>query len=79
MKTYLVTNPPTLDLTDTGEPGKNAVLFVSIGDVIRNPPKVRHCTDNSDDWSFETDELIRQLVWKERSLDDPPFQATLLD
>ena len=48
-------------------------------DVIKNIPKVQRRTDNSGDWPFDTDELIRQLLRGEITLDDPILQATLLD
>ena len=79
MKTYLVTNSPTLDIAEMGELKGNTVLAVPIRDVIKSLPKIERRTDNSGDWSFDTDELIRKLVRREMSLDDPTLQAILLD
>lgn len=52
---------------------------VSLTDVFMNIPVIKRRTSESGCWPFETEELVRQLVRGERSLDDPLPQAILLD
>ena len=68
-----------MDIAEIGELKGNTVLAVPIRDVIKSLPKIERRTDNSGDWPFDTDELIRKLVRREMSLDDPTLQAILLD
>lgn len=52
---------------------------VSLSGVLMNIPVIKRRTSESGCWPFDTEELIRQLVTGERSLDDPLLQAILLD
>ena len=47
--------------------------------VLQRVKKIERRTGNSGAWPHETDELIRELLSKQLSLDDPELQAELLD
>ena len=47
--------------------------------VLQRVKKIERRTGNSGAWPHETDELIRDLLSKQLSLDDPELQAELLD
>ena len=48
-------------------------------EVLLRVRKIERRTGNGGAWAHETNELIRELVNGERSLDDPTLQAELLD
>ena len=52
---------------------------VSFKEVLQHIRPIHRRTDQSGCWPFETDDLIRQLLTEQQSLDDPRLQATLLD
>ena len=47
--------------------------------VLQRVKKIERRTGNSGAWPHETDDLIRELLSKQLSLDDPELQAELLD
>ena len=74
-----MTVPITPETTVLGIPQEQGHRKVSLSDVLRNIPVIKRRTQESGCWPFDPDELIRQLVRGEKSLDDPLLQAILLD
>ncbi len=74
-----MTVPITPEITVLGITQEKGHRKVSLSDVLRNIPVIKRRTQESGCWPFDSDELIRQLVRGERSLDDPLLQAILLD
>ena len=74
-----MTVPITPETTVSGIPQEQGHRKVSLSDVLRNISVIKRRTQESGCWPFDPDELIRQLVRGERSLDDPLLQAILLD
>ena len=74
-----MTVPITPETTVLGIPQEQGHRKVSLSDVLRNIPVIKRRTQESGCWPFDPDELIRQLVRGEKSLDDSLLQAILLD
>jgi len=74
-----MTVPITPETTVLGISQEKGHRKVSLSDVLRNIPVIKRRTQESGCWPFDPDELIRQLVRGEKSLDDSLLQAILLD